>query len=178
MVLAASKYGAVATSITGSRSFSVSYCRFIRYGLTECVSNTTSQVLPSGGDLATVVVPAAPDAPGLFSMMMLVPRRCCSPVCTRRASASVEPPGGKGTTRRIGPLGQLCAPAKEAANGAAAAPNTKLRLVSPATIITPCFLSRPGTIRSAPVAAFPILAYNHCKQPASTPHQTPQNSGR
>src|SRR6185436_15012028 len=130
LVLTASRYGAVATSITGSRSFSVSYCKFIRYGLTEWVSNTNSQVLPSGGDLANTAVPAAPDAPGLFSMMMLAPSRCCSPVCTSRASASVEPPGGNGTMKRIGPLGQFCACAPDAANGAAAAPMMTDRLVS------------------------------------------------
>src|SRR5436190_7038378 len=54
-------YTTLFRSMTGSRSFSVSYCRFIKYGLTECVSNTNSQVLPSPGDFATVVVPAAPE---------------------------------------------------------------------------------------------------------------------
>jgi hypothetical protein len=115
--------------MTGSRSFSESYCRFIRYGLTEWVSNTNSQVLPSAGDLATVVVPAAPEAPGLFSMIKLTPSRCCIPVCTSRASTSVEPPGGKGTTNRTAAEGQVCACTRGASSGAAAAPST-VRLVS------------------------------------------------
>ena len=39
-----------------------------------------------------------PEAPGLFSTMMVVPSRCCSPGCTMRAIGSTVPPGGNGTT--------------------------------------------------------------------------------
>jgi hypothetical protein len=41
------------------------------------VSNTITQLLPSGGDFATCAVPMLPEAPGLFSMMMVVLSRCC-----------------------------------------------------------------------------------------------------
>jgi hypothetical protein len=39
------------------------------------VSNTNNQLLQSGGDFATCAVPMLPDAPGLFSMTMMVPSR-------------------------------------------------------------------------------------------------------
>jgi len=42
-----------------------------------------------------------PEAPGLFSMTMMVPSRCCSPGCTIRAIGSTVPPGGNGTTIRV-----------------------------------------------------------------------------
>ena len=41
--------------------------------------------------------PRLPDAPGLFSMMMVAPSRCCRPGCTMRAIGSTVPPGGNGT---------------------------------------------------------------------------------
>ena len=70
------------------------------------LSNVTSQVWPSGADLAAIAAPIAPAAPGLLST------RICQPVLStmlawmKRATGSVEPPGGKGTTNLIGPLGQ------------------------------------------------------------------------
>ena len=98
--------------------------RFCRNGLTAWVSNTNSQVLPSGADFATDAVPALPDPPDLFSMTMVAPRRCCSPVCTSRAIGSTVPPGGNGTTILMMPDGQFCAcaPRLRAKNGASAAP--------------------------------------------------------
>src|SRR6516225_12380436 len=74
-----------------------------------------SQVLPSGGGFATTALPELPDAPVRFSITMLVPRRCINPACARRATASTEPPGGKGTMIRIGPDGQVCACAAKGA---------------------------------------------------------------
>src|SRR5476651_879240 len=65
----ASTFGAVPINITGSRSLAVSKGRLNRNGLTAWVSNTNSQVLPSGGDFTTRPVPTLPDAPGLFSMI-------------------------------------------------------------------------------------------------------------
>jgi hypothetical protein len=46
--------------------------------LAAWLSNTASQVLPSGGDFATAAVPTLPEAPDRFSMMMVVPSRCWS----------------------------------------------------------------------------------------------------
>src|SRR5262245_37046420 len=97
----ATTLGAVPISSTGSRSFSVSNGSVCRNGLTAWVSNTITQLLPSGGDFATIAVPMLPDAPGLFSMMMVVLSRCCSPGCTMRAIGSAVPPGGNGTTIRV-----------------------------------------------------------------------------
>jgi hypothetical protein len=58
------------------------------------LSNTTSQVFPSGGDFATAAVPTLPDAPARFSMITVAPSRCCSAGWIIRIIASVEPPGG------------------------------------------------------------------------------------
>src|SRR3981189_2229121 len=69
------------------------------------LSNATSQVWPSGSDFATTVAPIAPAAPGLFSTMICQPTVSASRDWIRRATGSVEPPGGKGTTNLIGPLG-------------------------------------------------------------------------
>src|SRR5580704_1698297 len=119
----------MAINETGSRSLSLSNDRFgSKLGLTACVSNTMSQVLPSGGAFATTALPVLPDAPVRFSITTVAPRRCAKPACASRATASTEPPGGNGTTILIGPDGQLCA---RAASGASAAANTTKRLVNP-----------------------------------------------
>src|ERR1700730_883141 len=70
------------------------------------LSNATSQVWPSGGDLATTVAPITPAAPGLFSTTICQPMVSSNRAWIRRATGSVEPPGGKGTTNLIGPFGQ------------------------------------------------------------------------
>ena len=69
-------FGAVPISSTGSSSFSVSNGSVCRNGLTAWVSNTNTQLLPSGGDLATWAVPRLPEAPGLFSMITVAPSLC------------------------------------------------------------------------------------------------------
>ena len=61
------------------------------------LSNATSQVWPSGGDLATVAAPIAPAAPGLFSTTICQPALSMILDWMKRATGSVEPPGGKGT---------------------------------------------------------------------------------
>src|SRR6185312_14398205 len=86
-----------------------------------------SQLLPSGGAFATSALPVEPDAPERFSITIETPSRCCRPDCASRATASTEPPAGKGTMIRIGPDGQDCA---RAANGASTAPATTVRLLS------------------------------------------------
>src|SRR5262249_1338889 len=77
------------------------------------LSNTISQVLPSGGDLAATVAPTTPLPPGLLSTTTFQPTVSASLAWMMRAIGSVEPPGGKGTPNLIGPLGQsaVCAPA-------------------------------------------------------------------
>jgi hypothetical protein len=99
--------------------------------LTAWVSNTNSQVLPSGADFATAPAPVLPEAPGRFSMMTVAPRRCCRPVCARRAIGSTVPPGGNGTMIFITPDGQFCALAilLRVSNGAATAPTRMERRV-------------------------------------------------
>ena len=94
---------------TGSRSLSVSYGRSgSTNGFAAWLSNTMSQVPPSGGDFATAAVPTLPDAPARFSMITFVPSRCWRQGCTSRAITSVEPPGGYGTTSLMVPAGQPC----------------------------------------------------------------------
>jgi len=56
--------------------------------------------------LATFAAPIAPAAPGLLSITVCQPVLSLTLAASRRATASVVPPGGKGTTTRIGPLGQ------------------------------------------------------------------------
>ena len=70
------------------------------------LSNTISQVLPSGGDLATTDAPTTPLPPGLFSTTTFQPVFSMSLAWMMRVIGSVEPPGGKGTTNLIVPLGQ------------------------------------------------------------------------
>jgi hypothetical protein len=62
--------------------------------LAAWLSNTSSQLLPSGGALATAAVPTLPDAPARLSMMMVVPSRRCRSGWISRAITSVEPAGG------------------------------------------------------------------------------------
>src|SRR6185312_24041 len=69
------------------------------------LSKVTIQVWPSGADLAAIAAPTTPVPPGLFSMMMFQPVWSISLAWIMRATGSVEPPGGKGTTIFIGPLG-------------------------------------------------------------------------
>ena len=134
-----STLGAVPISSTGSRSFSVSKESVCRNGLTACVSNTNTQLLPSGGDFAAIAVPMLPDAPGLFSMMMVALSFCCSPGWTMRAIGSTVPPGGNGTMILVTPEDDVCACAIrfDATNGAVAAPSTSVRRVSLVIDVSP-----------------------------------------
>src|SRR5262245_39825263 len=70
------------------------------------LSNTISQVLPSGGDLAATAAPTTLLPPGLFSTTTFQPVLSVSLAWMMRAIGSVEPPGGKGTTNLMVPLGQ------------------------------------------------------------------------
>src|SRR5437764_2496654 len=81
------------------------------------LSNVIIQVWPSGGALAAIAAPIAPAAPGLLSITVCQPVLSLTLAASRRATGSVVPPGGKGTTTRIGPLGQSvpCARARAGA---------------------------------------------------------------
>ena len=93
--------------------------------MTACESNVTRNVAPSGALLATCMAPSEPAAPDLFSTSTVRPSFVCRWDCSSRASASVEPPGGNGTTSVMFFAG--CASAGVTANAADAA--SKLRLV-------------------------------------------------
>src|SRR3954470_3947391 len=67
-------------------------------GITAWESNVTRNDEPSGGLLATCAAPSEPAAPDLFSTSTTRPSLVCKCDCSSRASASVEPPGGNGTT--------------------------------------------------------------------------------
>ena len=54
--------------------------------------------MPSGGLFATCAAPSEPAAPDLFSTITMRLSFVCKVACSSRASASVEPPGGNGTT--------------------------------------------------------------------------------
>src|SRR5215475_6697328 len=64
---------------------------------------------PSGGALATASVPTMPLAAGRLSTITDWPsaRSRCGSI--RRATVSLSPPGGNGTTMRTGRSGQVCA---------------------------------------------------------------------
>src|SRR5712692_3757968 len=146
-------FGAVPISSTGSRSFSVSNGRLCRNGFTAWVSNTITQLLPSGSDLATWAVPMLPDAPGLFSMTMVAPSRCCNPGCTMRAIGSAVPPGGNGTVNLMTPGKAAWSWARlRPTNGVAITPSTIERLVSECKVVLPVNKLRPSQslIRSGP----------------------------
>src|SRR5574343_150868 len=64
-----------------------------------------SRVCPSGLDLATKSAPSVAPAPGLLSTITVWPRLLDRRSARARASPSVVPPAGKGTTRLIGRCG-------------------------------------------------------------------------
>ena len=119
--------GEVPISMTGARSFSVSNGRFgSRLGLAPWVSNTSTNVAPSGGDVTAACVPIAPDAPPRFSIRIDIFRFRSSIGCARRAIRSVVPPGGNGTMMRMVFGGQLCAPAGRASESAPHNPTARI----------------------------------------------------
>src|SRR5215213_10833599 len=101
-------------------------------GITACESKVTRKVEPSGGLLATWAAPSEPAAPDLFSTMMVRPSFVCRWACSSRASASVEPPGGNGTSSVIF---DACAGAGATAKAADAA--SRVRLVIFCMVFSP-----------------------------------------
>ena len=93
-------------------------------GITACESKVTSSEEPSGALLATCAAPSEPAAPDLFSTMTTRLSLVCSGACSIRASASVEPPGGNGTTSVMVVVD--CAHAGVTANAAAPASISRL----------------------------------------------------
>ena len=71
--------GEVPISITGARSFTVSNGRLgSRLGLAPWVSNTSTNVVPSGAAVTAACVPIEPDAPARFSITIGVLSSACS----------------------------------------------------------------------------------------------------
>ncbi len=106
--------GAPPTIATGAKSFSESYCGFATSRLySACVDAVPkSSVWPSGVARITSSEPIAPLAPALFSTTTDWPSAAPSATAYWRAKTSVGPPGGNGTTSRIGRDGNaLCASA-------------------------------------------------------------------
>jgi hypothetical protein len=86
----------------------------------------TSSVWPSGAARLTPVAPIVPVAPGLFSTTNGCPNFSCSLGAIARASVSVDPPGGNGTTIVTGLVGQASAWVESASDIASAA---KMRFI-------------------------------------------------
>ncbi len=96
--------------VTPAKSLNVSYGNFERAnGLIVKLGAISSNVCPSAGARATISAPIAVLAPGRFSTMMFCPSDRVSGCASVRAMMSAAPPGGNGTTMRIGRLGQSCA---------------------------------------------------------------------
>ena len=68
-----------------------------------------SRVWPSGLDFATMSAPIDPPAPPRLSTITGCPMDSLMRCATRRATISVVPPAGNGTTILIGFVGKLCA---------------------------------------------------------------------
>src|SRR3981189_985173 len=91
--------------------------------MTIWLSCPRSSVYPSGAALAASSLERLPLEPGRFSTTTGCPSASPSRGATTRAIVSVAPPGGLGTSRRIGRLGafaQAAAAYKDRRSGAAA----------------------------------------------------------
>src|SRR5262252_5403483 len=98
--------GKLAMSVTGAKSFTVSYGTFWKSGMTHRMPpEVTSSVCPSGNAFATVS-PGTTLLPR-FSTTTGCPRLALRPFATRRAAKSVPPPIPD-VTRRIGFPGCSC----------------------------------------------------------------------
>jgi hypothetical protein len=99
--------GSVPTVVMGSKSRSGWYFSFgFSEMLIACDPVTPMiTVYPSGAARDTASAPTEPPAPARFSMFTGCFQACdsCSPIT--RAAMSVEPPGGNGTTSRMGWFG-------------------------------------------------------------------------
>src|SRR3712207_2104014 len=100
------KKGARASTATASKLLSAS--QGVRCDTAEVAKeeDVTISVWPSAAACATCAAPIAPPAPARFSTTKGWPVRACSRSASGRATTSLEPPGGKGTTSRTGREGQ------------------------------------------------------------------------
>src|SRR5438105_5877282 len=100
------------------------------------LGTTKSTVWPSGGDFEVAACAMLPCAPGWLSTMFGCPVRSASPAAMMRVTTSAGPPGAKGTSQRIGFVGQAgsCAHAPPATSRS----NTNLTSTEK---ITPLFVS-------------------------------------
>src|SRR4029450_829025 len=82
-------------------------------------------VYPSGAAVAQASVPMTPPAPPRLSTNTCWPSCVLNCIATSRPTTSLLPPGGKGTIKRTGRLGEFWAraPAASAASSIAAAMN-------------------------------------------------------
>ena len=88
--------------------------------MTSGPSEVTRKVCPSAAARCTKAAPMVPVAPALFSTTKDCLSFSPSLGATARATWSVEPPAGKGTTRVTGLSGQAWADAEKAASAARA----------------------------------------------------------
>src|SRR6218665_45811 len=110
-----SRLGVLASSASGVKPLRVSYGSLPRKaGLITWWVAETSKVEPSGAARCTCSVPICPLAPARLSTTTGWPSACCKSLAMRRATTSVMPPGGKGTTRVMGRLGHGAASAASA----------------------------------------------------------------
>src|SRR3954469_26005386 len=111
-------------------------------GITACESKVTRNDEPSGGLLATTAAPSEPAAPDLFSTSTMRPSLVCRLACISRASASVEPPGGNGTTSVMFLVDCASAGAiAKAADAASIVRRVIFRMVSPDDLAALCACS-------------------------------------
>ena len=92
------------------------------------LGTTKSSVYPSAPALAALAWAMLPPAPGWFSTMFGWPTRSPRLAATMRVTTSAGPPGAKGTSQRIGFVGQSCAKALDA-NRASNAVASLMRLI-------------------------------------------------
>src|SRR5215475_10084885 len=112
------------------------------------LSKVIIHVMPSGGALAAIAAPIAPAAPGLLSITMFQLVLSATLAARMRATGSVVPPGGKGTTTRIGPFGQsvVCARTMPGTpNDATTLPASTVRRDTPLIAISQDVFS-PGSV--------------------------------
>src|SRR5262245_30596599 len=76
-----------------------------------CEESVTRNVVPSGAERATAPVPTVPPAPLRFSIRIGCPSPSETRGCRSRETRSMLPPGGNGTTQRIGFAGHSWAAA-------------------------------------------------------------------
>src|SRR6218665_2133087 len=110
-----STFVVLASSASGVKPLRVSYGSLPRKaGLITWSGDEISKANAMGAAGCTCSVPICPLAPARLSTTTDCPSACCKSLAMRRATTSVMPPGGKGTTRVMGRLGHGAASAASA----------------------------------------------------------------